>query len=117
MTKSQPVVIGGELREEFVVRDASRSRQLCFGAHPCPDLLRDPCRRHDPFEIFGDVKVCASSSDSGSMIGVYSAKICRIWREIALYTSNRGFTKIRSAHFRLAMTDGSAERTPNRRAS
>jgi hypothetical protein len=26
----------------------------------------------------------ASSSDNGSMIGVYSAKISRIWSEIAL---------------------------------
>jgi hypothetical protein len=59
----------------------------------------------------------ASSSDSGSMIGVCSARISRICCETALQTSKRGFTKIRSGHCRLAVTAGIADWTPTFLAS
>jgi hypothetical protein len=47
------------------------------------------------------------------MIGVCSAKISRICWETDLYTSKRGFTKIKTGHCRLAVTDGIADLTPN----
>ena len=59
----------------------------------------------------------ASSSDSGSISGVYAAKIARIWRDTSLYTSKRGFTNTSSGHLRRATAPDMAERTPNCRAS
>jgi hypothetical protein len=41
----------------------------------------------------------------------------RICRHTARYTSNRGATNTRSAHSRIAVADGIAERTLNARAS
>ena len=59
----------------------------------------------------------ASSSDSGSMIGVCSANTERICCDTALYTSKRGRTKISSGHCRRATIPDMAERTPKRLAS
>src|SRR5438477_6125962 len=50
-------VIRRKLREKFIVRDASRRRELSFGTDPGADLLGDPCCRDDPFEVFRDVEV------------------------------------------------------------
>ena len=50
-------VIGRKLREELVVRDAGGSRELDFSADPCADFLRDPCRRGNPIEVFGDIEI------------------------------------------------------------
>ena len=77
-------VIRGEFGEELVVGDAGRSGELGFGADPCADFFRDlSSPRLMPLR-FSVTSRYASSSDKGSMIGVYAAKISRICRETAL---------------------------------
>src|SRR5205823_1070469 len=44
--------------EELVIGDAGRSRELCFGADPCPDFFGDLCSRGDALEVFGDIEIC-----------------------------------------------------------
>jgi hypothetical protein len=72
-------VIRGELRKELVIGDASRGRERILARISSAIQVAEtiPLR-------FSVTSRYASSSDSGSMTGVYSAKICRIWSETSL---------------------------------
>ena len=51
-------MIRGKLGKELVVGDAGRGRELGFGADPCPDLVRDLCRRDDALQVLSDIEIC-----------------------------------------------------------
>ena len=109
-------MIRGKFGEELVIRDAGRSRELGFGADPCPDFFRDLCRRDDALKVFGDVEIRLVEREWLDDWRVLGKDVPDLQRDRLVGVEPR-LNKDQIRAFSLGGDDGIAEWTPNFRAS
>src|SRR5262249_22345866 len=71
-------IVGGQLGQEFVVRDACGCRQLSLDVDFCPNLFGDLCRGRNTAKIFGDIEISfieRQRLDNGSVLREYRADL------------------------------------------